>query len=59
MGAPGFFPVFGVLFILMGAGFSIYAITKANAYQQAYRVYRQRRAQLLGEQEPSDGAGES
>lgn len=51
MGAPGFFPLFGVLFILFGVGVSIYSCTKASEYDQAYRQYRHRRSQLLTQQE--------
>src|SRR5437879_3229328 len=50
MGAPGFFPLFGVLFILAGVGMSIYSYTKASAYEEAQQRYQHRRAQLLVEQ---------
>jgi hypothetical protein len=37
------FPVFGVLFILLGAGWSIYAFNKAQEYERAHAEYRRRR----------------
>jgi hypothetical protein len=46
-GAPGFFPLIGVFFILVGAGASITSFTKAGAYEQAHDAYRRRRSQLL------------
>jgi Short C-terminal domain len=51
MGAPIFFPLFGIIFILAGVGMSIYSYTKAGEYEQAYQAYRRRRARLLGEEE--------
>jgi hypothetical protein len=54
MGAPVFFPLFGVLFILVGVGVSIYSFTKAGAYQQALARYQRRRPQLLREQEAQE-----
>lgn len=51
MGAPGFFPLFGVLFILFGVGTSIQSFTKAGAYKQAEQAYQRRRADLLAQQD--------
>jgi Short C-terminal domain len=51
MGAPIFFPLFGVLFILMGIGVSVNAFIKATQYEQARQHYQQRRAALLERQE--------
>ena len=48
MGAPVFFPIFGVLFVLFGIGMSIYSVTKATGYRAAHEQYRARRAKLLG-----------
>jgi hypothetical protein len=50
MGAPAIFPVFGVVFILLGVGNCISAFGKAGEYQQAYKLYQQRRQQLLAKQ---------
>jgi hypothetical protein len=47
MGAPGLFPLFGVLFVLAGVGMSVYSFIKAGEYEQAYRRYQERRAALL------------
>jgi hypothetical protein len=47
MGAPGLFPLFGVLFVLGGIGVSAYSFIKAGEYEQAYRRYQQRRASLV------------
>jgi hypothetical protein len=45
MGGGGF-ALFGVLFIVVGAGVSIYSYTKAQDYLAAQRRYRRRRAQV-------------
>jgi hypothetical protein len=47
-GPVGFFPLFGVLFILVGIGVSIYSFNKASQYEEALARYRRRRAELLG-----------
>ncbi len=52
MGAPSVFPLFGVLFILVGVGASVHAFMKAGAYQRAEQAYQQRRAHVLA-QHPS------
>jgi LSD1 subclass zinc finger protein len=46
-GAPGFFPLFGVLFIVVGLFAGISSMTKASGYQQAEQEYQQRRAELM------------
>jgi hypothetical protein len=48
MGA-GLFPLFGVIFILLGAGMSVYSYSKAGEYEEAYQKYQRRRAELLGQ----------
>lgn len=47
MGAPVFFPIFGVIFILIGVGAGITETVKAGEYQQAQQQYQQRRNELL------------
>jgi hypothetical protein len=47
MGAPGLFPVFGLLFILFGVGISIHSFLQANRYEEARLRYQRRRAELL------------
>jgi hypothetical protein len=54
MGAPGFFPLFGVLFVLAGVGMSAYSFIKAGEYEQAYQRYQQRRATLLNRRDTPD-----
>src|SRR5262245_35455106 len=36
MGAPGLFPLFGVIFVLAGIGMSVYSFIKAGEYEEAY-----------------------
>jgi hypothetical protein len=47
MGAPAFFPLFGLLFILLGIGVSANAFLKAGQYEDARLRYQRRRGQLL------------
>jgi hypothetical protein len=47
MGAPGFFPLFGVVFVVVAVAGGIYGFTKAGEYEQAERDYQSRRAALL------------
>jgi len=47
MGAPFFFPLFGLLFIGGGLYTAINSFSKAAAYRQAESRYRARRADLL------------
>ena len=46
MGAPVFFPIFGLLFIFFGIAVSANAFLKAGQYEEA-RLHYQRRRQLL------------
>ena len=58
-GGPSLFPLFGLLFIAVGVGMSIYSFTKASQYEEAHARYRRRRAELLGEdREPEAGPGD-
>jgi hypothetical protein len=46
-GGPGlFFPLFGLVFIAVGIGASIYNFSKAQQYQRAYQDYLDRRRAL-------------
>lgn len=47
LGAPAFFPFFGVVFILVGVGSCIYSFGKAGEYRAAHERYQRRRAELL------------
>jgi Short C-terminal domain len=51
MGAPVFFPLFGVLFILVGVGVSVNSFIKATQFEQARQRYQQRRSELLERQD--------
>ncbi len=46
IGAPGFFPLFGVIFIIFGAVTSFISYSKAGAYKEAEQRYQERREQL-------------
>jgi hypothetical protein len=46
------FPLFGVLFILFGAGLSVHAFLKAGQYEEAQRRYRRRRQEIQGRNRP-------
>jgi hypothetical protein len=46
-GVFALFPLFGVLFIVVGIGISVYSYSKASRYEQAYRAYQERRDELL------------
>ena len=52
MGAPVFFPLFGLLFIFAGIGVSAYSFLQANRYEEARLRYQRRRAQLLNRDRP-------
>jgi hypothetical protein len=54
MGAPFFFPLFGVLFVLAGVGMSVYSFVKAGQYAEAYRRYQHRRAALMNPDDKAD-----
>ena len=47
-GGVSFFPLFGLLFIVVGVGMSIYSFNKASQYERAHARYQRRRAELLG-----------
>jgi hypothetical protein len=49
MGAPAIFPIFGIVFVVLGVGASLSGFTKAGEYQHAYREYQERRARLLAQ----------
>jgi hypothetical protein len=46
-GVFSFFPLFGVLFILFGAGTSIWDFVKAGQYEEAQERYQRRRREIL------------
>ncbi len=46
-GAPGFFPLFGILFIGAGLFGAISGMTKSSEYDEAESEYQRRRAALL------------
>lgn len=47
MGAPGVFPLFGLLFVVVAIAGGIWQFTKAGEYERAERAYQERRRQLL------------
>jgi hypothetical protein len=49
-GAPAMFPLFGIIFILIGIGRGIWVFNKADEYQRAYQRYQQRRAERLAQE---------
>lgn len=51
MGAPAFFPLFGVIFIVAVVGAGLSGYQKAEEYEAAYARYQKRRAKLLNQQE--------
>jgi Short C-terminal domain len=54
-GPAAFFPLFGVLFILIGIGMSVFSFLRASQYDEARRRYERRRTRLLsGEDEDGD-----
>jgi hypothetical protein len=55
-GGPVFFsifPLFGVLFVLFGAGMSIMAFVKAGQYEEALARYQRRRLEIQGKNRKS------
>lgn len=48
-GIGSLFPLFGVVFIVVGIAGSIYSFSRAEQYERAQRRYHQRRSQILGE----------
>ncbi|HZT78776.1 MAG TPA: hypothetical protein VFA26_01020 [Gemmataceae bacterium] len=49
MGAPLFFPLFGLVFIFLGIGVSLWSHSKAVSYREAFERYRRRRASVRPE----------
>ena len=45
MGAPFFFPLFGIVFVILAVGLGLATISKAQQYQRAEETYRRRRAE--------------
>lgn len=46
MDAPAIFPIFGIVFVVLGVGQCINGFFKAGEYDEAQRRYQQRRAKL-------------
>jgi len=59
MGAPFFFPLFGVVFVLAGIGMSVFSFVRASQYADAYRRYQHRRAALMNRDDTADRRGGS
>ena len=55
---PWLFPCFGIMFVIAGVAMGITAHSKAQRYEQAYRAYQRRRADLLSErgEDPQPGS---
>ena len=53
-GAPAFFTMFGVIFVLLAIGGGIYSFVKAEEYRQAEQNYQQRGALLLSKIDHGD-----
>jgi hypothetical protein len=53
-GAPGFFPVFGVIFVLAAAAMAVNGIVRASRYRTAEAEYLQQRQALLGQNRTPD-----
>lgn len=47
MGAPFFFPLFGIVFVILAIGGGISSLNKAAAYQDSHGIYEARRKSLL------------
>jgi hypothetical protein len=56
-GPGAIFPFFGILFILVGLGISIYQFSRASQYQQALERYQRRRRQMLDGEPHREGPG--
>ena len=50
--APGFFPLFGIVFVAVAIGMAIYGFHQAGVYQQAEQAYLRRREEILRRQRP-------
>ena len=48
------FPLFGVVFVAAAVGYGLYAYSKAQQYQAAFRAYQDRRARAQGQEPPPD-----
>lgn len=48
-----FFPLFGVVFTIAAIGYGLYAASKAQQYQAAFRAYQERRAKAQGQEPPA------
>lgn len=58
MGAPGFFPAFGVIFIIVAIGSGVWQMNKASEYEAAKTAYqRRRRRAMAGEKENDANPG--
>jgi hypothetical protein len=55
----GAFALFGLIFIAFGVGWSMYAYSRAEQYEQAEQRYRERRRRALGGEKASDAPGSS
>jgi len=49
MGAPAIFPLFGIVFVLLGVGSCLNDVGKAGKYREAETRYKQRRAELIAQ----------
>jgi hypothetical protein len=47
MGAPAFFPLFGLIFIAIALGGAVYTVVKTMQYTEAEREYQRRREEIL------------
>jgi hypothetical protein len=47
------FPLFGVVFVAAAVGYGLYAYSKAQQYQAAFRAYQDRRARAQGQEPPA------
>jgi hypothetical protein len=56
MGGPSLFPLFGLLVIAIGVGFSVNGYIKAGAYKRAEQAYQDRRAALIAQYEQTERA---
>jgi ribosomal protein L37AE/L43A len=55
---PGrIFPLFGILFMLVGVAIAIYQFSRASQYQQALERYQRRRHQMLDDDPLDKGPG--
>jgi hypothetical protein len=57
MGAPAFFPIFGLIFVFAGIATSAYSFFQAQRYEEARLHYQRRRAQLLSRERRDRASG--